>query len=98
VKEQQYQSKIVKYLESRGAYVVKVVAASKKGVPDILACYKGQFIAIEVKTPETRSNVSKLQDYNLNKISKAGGISGVAVHPDDLFKLMLDIDLKATND
>ncbi len=98
MKEQQYQKKIVTYLEQQGAYVVKVVAASKKGVPDILACYRGYFLAIEVKTPTTRANVSKLQDYNLNKVSKAGGISGVAVHPDDLFKLMLDIDLKATND
>ena len=92
MKEQDYQRKIVKALEAKGAYVVKVVAASKKGVPDILACYKGQFLAIEVKTPLTRANVSKLQDYNLDKISEAGGQSGVAVDIDDINPLLNRID------
>jgi len=92
MKEQQYQSKIVKYLESRGAYVIKVVAASKKGVPDVIACYKGQFIAIEVKTPLTRSNTSKLQEYNLDKIAEAGGQSGIAVHIDDINPMLNRID------
>ncbi len=91
-KEQDYQRKIVQYLESRGAYVVKVVAASKKGVPDVLACYKGRFLAIEVKTPTTRANVSKLQDYNLDKVSEAGGYSGVAVHIDDINPMLNSID------
>ena len=92
MKEQQYQSKIVKYLESRGAYVIKVVAASKKGIPDVIACYKGQFIAIEVKTPLTRSNTSKLQEYNLDKIAEAGGQSGIAVDIDDINPMLNRID------
>ena len=90
MKEQDYQKKIVKYLESRGAYVVKVVAASKKGVPDILACYNGNFLGIEVKTPTTRANVSQLQEYNLRQIDKAKGYSGVAVTVDDV-KILLDL-------
>jgi Holliday junction resolvase len=76
--EQKIQASIIKYLESKGAYVVKVITASKKGVPDILACYKGQFIAIEVKRPETKTNVSSLQAYNLKKIEETGGLSLVA--------------------
>jgi len=75
--EQQVQKKIIKCLESNGAYVVKVVSASKAGVPDILACYKGKFIGIEVKRPETKNNVSELQKYNLAKIANAGGYSRV---------------------
>ena len=92
MKEQDYQKKIVRHLESKGAYVVKVVAASKKGVPDILACYKGHFLAIEVKTPLTRANVSKLQDYNLNSVSEAGGISGIAVEVEDIMPMLRAID------
>lgn len=76
--EQQIQTKIIKYLESQGAYVVKVISASKSGVPDILACKDGRFYGIEVKTPKTKTNTSKLQDYNLQKIKDAGGISFVA--------------------
>ena len=76
--EQQIQSKIVKYLESQGCYVVKVISASKAGVPDILGSYEGEFFGIEVKTPSTCSNVSKLQEYNLDKIRESGGHSLVA--------------------
>jgi Holliday junction resolvase len=91
-KEQDYQKKIVTALESKGAYVVKVVAASKKGVPDVLVCYEGYFIGIEVKTPTTRSNVSKLQEYNLKKIQKAGGFSTVAVDISDVAPIIEEID------
>ena len=92
MKEQDYQRKIVRYLEEQGAYVVKVVAASKKGVPDIICCYKGNFIAIEVKTPFTRNDVTKLQDYNLDLVSEAGGISGVAVTVDDIKPFLRALD------
>ena len=76
--EQRIQKKIVDYLLSQGCYIVKVISASKAGIPDILGCYEGVFFAIEVKTPQTRKNVSKLQDYNLNQIRVAGGQSLVA--------------------
>jgi len=76
--EQQIQRKIIKYLESQGCYVVKVVSATKSGVPDIIGCYEGVFFGIEVKTPKTRNNVSKLQEYNLDKIREADGHSLVA--------------------
>ena len=75
MKEQDIQKKIITYLESIGAYVVKVITANKSGVPDILACLDGNFIAIEVKTPESRSNLSALQAYNLNKVSECGGLA-----------------------
>lgn len=78
MKEQDIQKKIINYLEDIGAYVVKVVSATKAGVPDLLVCYEGKFIAIEVKTLETRNNVSALQSYNLSKIENAGGYSLVA--------------------
>ena len=76
--EQQIQRKIIKYLESQGCYVVKVVSATKSGVPDIIGCYEGVFFGIEVKTPKTRNNVSKLHEYNLDKIREADGHSLVA--------------------
>lgn len=78
MKEQDIQRKIIKYLESVGAYVVKVVASNKSGTPDILACYRGIFLAVEVKRPETKTNVSELQEYNIKKIKEAGGIAIVS--------------------
>ena len=76
--EQDIQRKIIKYLESIGAYVVKVVASNKSGTPDIIACYRGIFLAIEVKRPETKTNVSELQIYNIKKIKDAGGVAIVS--------------------
>ncbi len=78
MKEQDIQRKIIKYLESVGAYVVKVVASNKSGTPDILACYQGIFLAVEVKRPETKTNVSELQEYNIKKIKEAGGVAIVS--------------------
>lgn len=71
--EQQIQKKIYDYLVAEGCYVVKVISASKSGVPDLIGCYEGRFFAIEAKTPATRNNVSKLQEYNIDKIYEAGG-------------------------
>ena len=97
MKEQDWQKKLVVKLEARGAYVVKIVAASKKGVPDILACYRGFFLGIEVKTPTTRSNVSKLQEYNLRQIDKAGGLCGIAVEFSDIEPFLDKIDETLNN-
>jgi len=78
MKEQDIQKKIIKYLESKGAYVIKTISTNKAGVPDIIACYKGNFMAIEVKTPKTKNNVSELQKAHLRKIKEAGGLAIVA--------------------
>ena len=43
------------------------------GVPDILVCYQGRFIAIECKAGKGR--VTALQQSNLESIEKAGGVA-----------------------
>ena len=91
-KEQDYQRKIIKFLEDHGAYVIKVISASKKGVPDVIACYKGYFIGIEVKTPEKIKNTTKLQDYNIKKIRQANGYALVASDTKDLESILKEID------
>lgn len=93
MKEQDIQRKIIKYLESVGAYVVKVVASNKSGTPDILACYRGIFLAIEVKRHETKTNVSELQEYNIKKIKEAGGVAIVSWDLDAVKATIEDINL-----
>lgn len=92
MKEQAYQKKIIDFLKSRGAYVVKIVSASQAGVPDVICCYKGRFVAIEVKRPETIKNVSRLQALNLDKIQEAGGIGFVAYSKEQVAKVLEVID------
>jgi Holliday junction resolvase len=46
---------------------------TKKGVPDLLCCINGFFLAIEVKAEN--GVASELQKLNIEKIEQAGGRS-----------------------
>lgn len=94
--EQAIQSDILKYLKSVGAYTIKVAAATKSGVPDIICCYKGRFIAIEVKRPETKTNVSPLQVANITMIINAQGEALVAWDKEMVKTLIDNIDKEIT--
>ena len=72
------QSKILKYLNSIGAYTIKTIATNRAGVPDIIACYKGKFVAIECKDEGKLSRLTHLQKQHLSMIKHAGGVSLVA--------------------
>ena len=66
-------------LEERGAYVVTIHGEpmGRVGCPDFIICWRGRFIAIEVKRP---GNVpTRAQVRQLELIRKAGGIA-VVVH------------------
>jgi hypothetical protein len=51
----------------------------KSGIPDILCCIKGKFIALELKAENGKA--SALQKYNIDKINKCGGL-GYILYPD----------------
>ncbi len=88
MREKNIENKIKNYLKSKGAYYVKYFGNqfSQVGVPDILACYKGRFIGIEVKNEKGKT--SPLQDINLQQIKDAGGISFVARNVEDVAKVI----------
>lgn len=44
---------------------------STAGIPDIIVCFHGMFVAFEVKTPTGK--LTKLQEITLGKINAAGG-------------------------
>jgi len=91
--EQKVQTKIIKHLEGMGAYIIKVMVASKAGVPDIICCIQGRFVGIEVKKPDKKKNTSKLQDIHIRKIAEAGGIAGVAWDLDSLEVILDELEL-----
>lgn len=82
MKESDIQRKIIRYIDSIGGYCLKVIQASKAGVPDVVACVDGRFFGIEVKMPKGR--VSQLQEYNLKKINESGGVGVVARSVEDV--------------
>lgn len=88
MKEQAIQKKIINYCRSRGAVVYNITQAYPNGCPDLLVCYRGHFIGIEVKRPETKSKVTALQQLNLSKIKKAQGHSLVAYNLEPVEELL----------
>lgn len=73
--EGKVKAKVTKALKAMGAYHCMPVTGGfgMSGVPDILVCYQGRFIAIECKAGKGR--VTALQQSNLESIEKAGGVA-----------------------
>lgn len=80
--EKTYENKIKRFLDDIGAYHVKYFgcAFSQSGVPDLLVCINGSFVAIEVKGDKGKP--SALQLHNLDKIHWSGGYA-ILAYPDD---------------
>ena len=94
MKEAKIQSDILKFLISRGAIVNKTIGMSKAGWPDIIGVYKGKFIGIEVKRPGKKP--TKLQEYKLHQLTRAGAETCVAVSLSDAVHFLSSIDNKDT--
>ena len=80
---------IKKALTKNGAWVVKTHGSiHTAGLPDLLVCYQGQFIGMEVKRPETRHTVTMRQQAFLDAIEAAGGTSGVVTSVEEALLLL----------
>ena len=73
MKEAQFSREVTQYLESKGAIVNNQTGGmfSKVGVSDLLVCYKGFFIALELKVGSYQPD--PLQISYLQKVRDAGG-------------------------
>lgn len=89
--EKNFENKIKKELKNRGAWFVKFFANAytPAGIPDILCCIAGRFVAIEVKGGSSYG-LTELQKYNLEQIAENGGLA-LCVYPtgwDDMLTLL----------
>ena len=73
MKESQFSREVTTYLESKGAIVNNQTGGmfSKVGVSDLLVCYKGYFIALELKVGNYQPD--PLQITYLQRVRDAGG-------------------------
>lgn len=88
--EKNFENKIKKFIEEQGGWQVKYFAnrMTKVGIPDLLCCINGYFVAIEVKAQN--GHPSDLQIYHCNKIRDSGGFAYI-VYPsgwDDFKKII----------
>ena len=77
--EKKVKSKVVKILKEYQEYYFYPVTGGygASGVPDIIVCFQGQFIGIEVKADMKKNPPTMLQRKNLSEISACGGIAVV---------------------
>lgn len=89
--EKQVENQIKKWLEKNSHWYFKVHGGpfQKVGVPDIIACVKGKFVAIEVKRPNG-GVVSKLQQVQMKQIKACGGVVGVARSLNEFIQILKD--------
>jgi len=75
-----------KYLKSIGAWFFMPVSngMGQVGIPDIICCYRGLFVAIETKAPGKINNTTPNQDRVIEAIRNT---KGLAVVVDDVEQL-----------
>lgn len=91
MKEKPFENKIKKFLKSENCWFIKYWGGgifTQEGVPDLIACVNGNFVAIEVKGDGGKP--SELQKYNIEEIIKSGG-TALILYPEDFedFKLLV---------
>lgn len=60
------------------------------GIPDIIACYKGRFIALEAKVGKNKP--TKLQAATIDKIRQAGGTAAVVYSVEDVKAVISEME------
>jgi hypothetical protein len=87
-REAHVQATILQYLRLRGAHAIRVnsgaVRTDKRfvrfndspGCSDIVCCYRGRFIALEIKRDD-KAKPTDLQTSFLGEIRRAGGLASV---------------------
>ena len=72
--EKHLQTKIKKYLQNKyNAYVIKGEVNNNRGIPDLISCINGRFVAIEIKQKGKKARIN--QQIVINSILKNGGIA-----------------------
>jgi hypothetical protein len=86
---------VKKFLKERGAWFFMPVSngMGQVGIPDIIICYKGVFVAIETKAPGKAANVTPNQERVMHEIRSNDGFAFVVDSTDDLKLLFDSIDI-----
>lgn len=89
--EKKVKDKVRKILSDARAYVTTPATHGygTSGVPDILACYHGRFLAIECKAGGNKPTALQLK--NLSQIGSAGGYA-LVINEDNIADVTLTLE------
>lgn len=84
--EGKVKAQVKKWLDARDIWYFMPVSngMGRHGIPDVICCWNGKFLAIECKAPGKRANTSALQEREIAAIRMA---KGWAVVVDDVAQL-----------
>ena len=90
--ETRLQYAIQKLVTQRGGFVFKVHGSEymMSGLPDLIICYRGQFIGMETKEPG--KHPTPIQSLRCEQIRKAGGKSEVIRSVEEAIKRLDSVD------
>jgi len=93
--EAKVKKKIKEYLATTGAWYYMPVSngMGRVGCPDILVCYKGHFLAFEVKAPGKISNTTANQDREIAGIRSAKGLAIVVDRVEQVMEAVDDYNI-----
>lgn len=93
-KESTLRSSIVKKLDSYGGfwYVTHIDQYGTGGIPDIIGCYKGRFIAFEVKLPGKEHTLTERQARRIAQINAAGGKAAMVTSVEQAASIVYSTD------
>lgn len=87
--------KILAYLRARGAFAEKIHGeAHQSALLDIIACYYGRFIHLEVKRASGIGPTAR-QAYVIKQVQASGGIAATVSSVDEVARILHQIDIHA---
>lgn len=66
------------------------------GIPDVIVCFRGRFVAFEVKTPSGK--LTKLQETMITKIKAAKGEAYKVTSVEEVRKILKTLEVPAYDD
>lgn len=76
-------------MKQQGIYSIKIVSGNRGGLPDIVACVNGKFVAFEIKRDGAK--LTALQACNREQIEQAGGKFFIANNLQDIVQILREI-------
>lgn len=89
--ESSLQQQVLKWLKRKKIYYINIHGGGwgAKGAPDVIVCYKGKFVAFELKVG--KNDMQDDQKIHMNRIIKSGGLHFVPRTFKEFLKIMEDL-------
>ncbi len=90
--ENAIRAQIVDYLRTNGARPIKYHGGpmSEAGIPDLLVCYRGRFVYMEIKKPGEYP--TKLQANRMRQLDQAGAVGAFVTCLSDAIAILNHVE------